>query len=368
MITRIYASNYKSLVNFELKLESLQVIVGQNGVGKSTVFEVIHALQGLVSRGDSVAGLFPASCLNRFMAKDSPITIEADVFAGGSVYHYAVAIELRSALTDGRLASETLNVDGRLLFQASLGLAALYDDKGERRAENVQLDWTRSGLSLVRPGPDNRHMEVFKAAIGRIVNLQPNPFDFRGDVSADEFGPDISLDRRCTNLAGWLRHLFRDFTVSSQVVATWRELIDGFESFALLPVAGGGEELYIKMGGKAGTADFRLNELSEGQRALLLLGAIMSSSAPDSSCVLIDEPDNFVAPFELNWLVNEVRRKTALGAQFVFITHHPELVNALLPDHGITMTLTDEGFSRAMPFQGIQGMAPAEQLARNWEA
>ncbi len=45
MIKRLYIDNYKCLVNFDLKLDELSLLLGPNGVGKSSVLDVVYALR-----------------------------------------------------------------------------------------------------------------------------------------------------------------------------------------------------------------------------------------------------------------------------------------------------------------------------------
>lgn len=44
MFKRLYVDNYKSLVNFELPLDELTLLFGLNGVGKTSILEVIFAV------------------------------------------------------------------------------------------------------------------------------------------------------------------------------------------------------------------------------------------------------------------------------------------------------------------------------------
>ena len=60
MIQRFYADNFRCLVNFELKLDELNVFLGSNGTGKSSVFDVLLKIQSLVYRGRKVDEGFPA--------------------------------------------------------------------------------------------------------------------------------------------------------------------------------------------------------------------------------------------------------------------------------------------------------------------
>lgn len=55
MLKRIYIDNFSCLVNFELNINGINLFLGANGSGKSTVFEVLQKIQAFVS-GDSKVG------------------------------------------------------------------------------------------------------------------------------------------------------------------------------------------------------------------------------------------------------------------------------------------------------------------------
>ncbi len=41
MLKRLYVDNYKCLVNFEFVPQQIQLLLGVNGTGKSSVFDVL---------------------------------------------------------------------------------------------------------------------------------------------------------------------------------------------------------------------------------------------------------------------------------------------------------------------------------------
>jgi len=51
MLKRIYADNYQCFVNFECQFDSLQLLMGQNGVGKTTVFNLLEVLREFIVEG-----------------------------------------------------------------------------------------------------------------------------------------------------------------------------------------------------------------------------------------------------------------------------------------------------------------------------
>ncbi len=72
MLKRIYVNNFRCLVNFELTVDSLNLFMGSNGSGKTTVFEVLRKLQKFIL-GDQafqqdykVSDLFASKDLTRW--------------------------------------------------------------------------------------------------------------------------------------------------------------------------------------------------------------------------------------------------------------------------------------------------------------
>ena len=51
MVTRLYVDNFRCLVNFELKLDETNVLLGANGSGKTSVLDALRRIQNLVARG-----------------------------------------------------------------------------------------------------------------------------------------------------------------------------------------------------------------------------------------------------------------------------------------------------------------------------
>ncbi len=66
MFNRIYIDNYKCCVNLDITFESINLLLGDNGAGKSTVFEVLQKLQQLIGHGRSISALFLTEELTRW--------------------------------------------------------------------------------------------------------------------------------------------------------------------------------------------------------------------------------------------------------------------------------------------------------------
>lgn len=67
MLTRIYIDNFRCLVNFEVKIgNNISLLLGGNGSGKTTVFNVLEKLQKFIIGNIRVSALFPSSDLTRW--------------------------------------------------------------------------------------------------------------------------------------------------------------------------------------------------------------------------------------------------------------------------------------------------------------
>lgn len=123
MIQRFYADNFRCLVNFELELDELNVFLGSNGTGKSSVFDVLQKVQSLVYRGRKVDEVFRRRDLSQLYAGNQQDTtgdsehggvkqkFELDLHTDGHSYRYRLAIGHRDP-RKMRIDEEVLLCDG----------------------------------------------------------------------------------------------------------------------------------------------------------------------------------------------------------------------------------------------------------------
>ena len=95
MLQRLYIHNFKSFQNFELKPKGKHssLLVGKNGVGKSSIAKALLVLQG-IGRGVNRVGQL-VNPRHFFMAQISvPMRFELEVLLQGKLYRYSLALEL----------------------------------------------------------------------------------------------------------------------------------------------------------------------------------------------------------------------------------------------------------------------------------
>ena len=109
--------------------------------------------------------------------------------------------------------------------------------------------------------------------------------------------------------------------------------------------------------------------MSEGQRCLVCLYAILHFLLGRGYTVVLDEPDNFLALREIQpWLTAAKDGIEDHGGQLLLISHHPEFINQWAPELGVQFVREGTGPVGVREFrvEGVTTLSPAELVARGW--
>ena len=369
MIKRLYVDNFKCLVNFDLALSDLTLLLGANGSGKSSVLDVIYALRQLVSGVAKVTDpeIFPNATLTRWQSRTAQV-IELGVELDDDVLEYRLEIEHDLQGRRAVIRHESLRGGAETLFAFVGGEVQLYRDDGSA-GPTYGSDWTESALARVTPRPDNKRLTRFLEYLRRILvcGLYPRGF------GAESHTEDALLDRDGGNFVAWYRHnaqerldLVADFTLAM------RDVLAGFQSLRLKQVGEDARVLMVQLAHDGtGRHELRFDELSDGQRALLALYALLHITRGQGHTLFLDEPDNYISLPEIEPWLAELREACGDGIpQAVLCSHHPEAIDQLGAENGILLQRKGSGVVTtgrldATACQG--GLKLSELLARGWE-
>lgn len=367
MLSKIYANNYRCLMNFELDFDNLILLLGPNGGGKSTLFDLLRNIRQLIVEHAKVSNVFPQEDINAW-TKSTQQTFELHVKKNSNQFAYKLVISHNPDIQKQRVDLETLSYDDQPLFAFEQGDVRLYDDN-HRPGPEYPFDWSVSALATITPRGNNTKLTWFKQWIEKlfIISLHPTDMD---SVSAEE---SSWLNHDGTNFASWYRFLSQEyqdkaFTLTEEL----RNIIPGFHSFKLEQA---GKHRVLKVGfatedERGSPVFFDFKQLSDGQRVLIVLYSIIHGLRHLGNSIFLDEPENYLSLSEIQpWLMELKGSCEDAFPQAVLISHHPELIDYLAPDCGRWIERDPLGPARVKPLSANLGpeLKLSEYIARGWE-
>lgn len=321
VLERLYADNYRTLVGFCFEPPAFSVLIGDNGAGKTALYELLCGLQDVVVRGASVAEAFPTSTLTRWDTR-SEQAVAIDLRDGDELFHYELALHHNREKAAVSIARESLEVGGAKLYESEAGEARLFGDppQPEPRAR-IPFDRRRSFLSALEPRPDNKRLVRFRSLVERFWLFKLDPLGM-GSVSK---GESVWLERTGLNFPSWYRAFVQEGLASAELTSELRKVLPGFSALRSAPTGGESRELHAVF--EDPNYELAFNELSDGQRALVVLYAVLHP--PEGPALLVfDEPENYVALTEIQpWLAEVSKTVEQRGRQVILMSHHPEIID-----------------------------------------
>lgn len=373
MISRLRIENYKCFSKFECQFGAFQLLVGDNGSGKTSVFDVVESLRDIVTRGQSITDAFPTHTLTAWSTLDVQ-TFEMEVEGNGGRYQYHLCVDQDRLKSKSWINNEHLyfyepNCEEETPLFVFNGVdAMLYKDDGSD-GPSFPFDSARSPLSTIPERPDNKRLTWFRRRMERVFVFSPDSPRMTANCDSEIATPDRQLHQ----FASWLRHLNQErgnfLSLLSKRLADG--VLEGLENLRLERVSEAVRELKLDFD-YSGSKPFALsfNSLSDGQRHLVALYTILAAAIEPDSTVCLDEPDNFVALREIQpWLSQLSDAVEDRKSQCLLVSHQSESLNYLAAQHGLIFERTESGSVGVRPFEweGQEMLTPAEVVARGWE-
>ena len=366
MLKRIYANNYRCLVNFELNFDELTLLVGPNGGGKSTLFDLLYKIRHLIVDNAKVAEVFPHEDLTAWINQNEQ-SFELDVQGEDGLFSYRLVISHHPKIRKQRVEFEHLLLDGKTLFEFKQGEVKLYHDDHKPGPE-YSFDWSVSALATIASRPDNKKLTWFKKWMEMmfIISLQPKA------IISETAEESSWLNRDGTNFASWYRYISQEYQDRIfRLTDKLRDVLPGFYAFKLEQA---GKHRILKAGFSSDEQNdlqiyFDFEQLSDGQRVIMILYSLLLGLQDLGHSVFIEEPENYLPLPEIQPWLMELNDACGEGfPQAVLISHHPELIDYLGPESGQWLGREPLGPTRVknLPKQIGKGLKLSEQIARGW--
>lgn len=339
MIDYLFVNNYKSFVNFKIEFDSLNLIMGKNGSGKSNTFDVIFSLVLLINGNNgTMSNLFPNTTLTRWM-KSNVQTFELGLSDAKHKFVYHVEIEQNVQIAQGRIVSEKITCDDHVMYRMNDGNAVLYDD--EWNGTSVLTDNSVSGVSFAPV--DSRHtcLTAFKICTQNVALFRPDPKAMVDIVQNEEYGSKINF----SNIASAYANLIQtDPEVYTELLSTLKDINSSLMKFkvAMTPM---GRFLEVEYLHKDVPCTYRFSELSDGEKMLFALYILLFGFIKKGYTVLIDEPDNYLSLREIQPWCKIVGDEISDQGQCLLISHNSEIIDYLAATNGIWLNRLSSGES-----------------------
>ncbi|MEI6708810.1 MAG: AAA family ATPase [Methylococcales bacterium] len=372
MLKRLYVHNYKCLVNFEINFDQdISLFLGANGSGKTSILIILRELQKLILRKDELGiEVFKSNTLTRWtFGKDNIQKIELDIDGNDGSYKYVLEIEHQTERGLVRLKKENLYFNDEPLFTFQIeqengmivGNGRLFNDmKTNPDGIFYPVAWSSSGIGTVQERYDNKKLTWFKKWLERIFIAHINPSSIKIEINTEEMIRPQHPKWDVSNYAAWLFNSNRQGFAA--VENSIREIISGF-SFFDFPSSGEKKILEVKIN----KCDYKFNELSDGQKSLIVLYTLIYCT-PENSLICIDEPENFLALPEIQPWLNALRDQCSeRNLQVILISHHPSLINFLTANSGYWFSREDNHTRiQRITKQNEGGLSFAQLIELGW--
>ncbi len=382
MITRFYVDNYKCLVNFEYKPQPMELIIGANGSGKSTVFEALDKVRRFMDEKVNVEEIFSLQTRTKWVKESSSSqTFELDFNHGEE--HFRYRLQIAREYEDFYVEHEVLTRNGHPYFESFWKGVEGLDDKDIslkfHQKYPKQLRWMRyhlAGLEVPLNNPTQSILSVLPlhAQLENLLFLRLNP-----PLIGSQFGKvESRLNLNGSNFASYYLYVLQQKQGAMfEVISHLRDVLPGFDSFAVdEDFERGKRRLMVNFknldGAKtkgAAPLKFSFDDLSDGQRALIVLYTLLFCALDAEATLVIDEPENYIALRELQPLIMLMEERIEeVGGQILLISHNQEFIN-MLTDRGkcVRFYRENNGHTRIAAFNPDSPLESAEIVARGWE-
>jgi predicted ATPase len=350
-IKKIRIEGFRRLRDIEIEMRPLMVMIGANGVGKSSMLDSMSLLSasaaGEMNKTLSNMGGIAEIC-TRGQSKEITIQAEMDcpgdkpleyrLRVGASGQGYNIPLEVLSQAREGR------NKDPFKHIESKFTDIKYYEVK-ERHFVSPDWAYNFSETSLSQVPKMFKQPEELRRTLSAVTQYHVLDVGSRAPVKLpQQMKPALFPGEDGEDLVPFLYNLRESNRDRYDMIEdTLKSAFPNFESLNFPPVAAGMLSLTWK------ERHFRdpiyINQLSEGTlRFLWLISLLLSPNL--STVTMIDEPEVSLHP-ELLSLLADLMREAAKRTQIIVATHSDRLIRFLEPKEVIVMDIGEDGCALA---------------------
>lgn len=379
MLKRLYVDNFRCLVDFELNFDSINLFLGNNGAGKSTVFDVLGKLQELITTDKKVESIFPLSDYTRWRNGQGHY-FELEFLGNNGNYKYSLEVgkvdskieQDNIIFSNSYIHKESLFFNQFPLLNVDLEKVEFYSDN-RKKSSSPRYNHSQSIISILKPSSENKKLIWFRERMERLALIKISP----NLITSESSQKNSFLTKKMENFVSWYRYIFADNQNKlAQLTESLQEILDGFISFKFERISE--KAVILKLIFKTEESDqnieYTFGELSDGQKILVILYSLFYGLESQDYTLCIDEPENFLALPEIQpWLFQLEDLCSEGKLQALLISHHPQLIDYLLSspigywfERQANSSVKVKPINSELQKCNESGLSMSELIARRW--
>jgi len=356
-IETIEIHNFKALQDVKIdNIGSMAVFLGENGVGKSTLFDVFGFMKACLTENVRSA-LQARGGYNEVHSRGADGNIEIILkyrIAPSKplcTYELQIALDNKNPVIIKELLSYRRGSGGRhwSFIDFSLGKGKAITNEGALK-ENIK-DADREDFSLASPDilaiKSLGQMQKFGAAVELRQFLEDwfvSDFQIDKMRQTEEVAYNESLSRKADNIANVAQYLFDQYPDRfNKILKKMKERIPGITNVEAKTTEAG-DGILLKFHDGRFKNPFASRYVSDGTMKMFAYLIMLADPAPHK-LLCIEEPENQLYPHLLETLVEEFKEYVSKEGQVFVSTHSPDLVNALEPQELYFIKKQPSGYS-----------------------
>ncbi|MGL6074624.1 MAG: AAA family ATPase [Fimbriiglobus sp.] len=353
---RIHIQGFRRLRDVDLKLNPLNVLIGPNGCGKTSLLDVFSLLaasaSGRLKSAMSDLGGITSNLTS--LSGDQPAGMKFEITLPLLEHKQ---IEYSLALTSRGVSFE---IEGEILFQnqtqvqsvkyitSVLGKVEYYDTQLQKKLGQLGWEFNTSESALSQAPKMLREPETFRQSLQSLTYYQVLSVSRRAPVRLPQQLRDAKLPGQDGEDLASCLYMVRetDPDTFEAIEATLRAGFPDFERLNFPAVAAG--LLAMTWKDKSSKHPFYMHQLSEGTLRFLWLVTLLHSPGL-TEVTMIDEPEVSLHP-ELLMVLADLFRDASRRTQLFVATHSDRLIRFLKPADILAISLDEHGaaqFTRA---------------------
>jgi predicted ATPase len=349
-INRMKIGGFRRLEDLDLQVRPFMVLIGANGVGKSSLLNAFSLLSasasGKLNENLSQFGGI-SSLLTRDRSRELSLLVDMDV-PGHQPLEYQLLLDTKGT---------GYSISREILCQSRAGYTLPFKHID---SSNDDIRYYEIGQSrLVRPEWEHNPLETSLSQVPKMFRepeemrrILANAIEYHaldvGPRSAvklpQQMKPATSPGTSGEDLVSYLYYLREsDRDCFSTIVDSIHAAFPHFDSLSFPPVAAG--MLAMTWKDKNFSKPFYMHELSEGTLRFLWLVSLLQSPTL-STITMIDEPEVSLHPEMLD-LLADLMREASKRTQLIVATHSDRFIRFLKPSEVVVMDANQDGSAKA---------------------